>query len=121
MSRMDDGDNYDWDAVYRQRYDGFRRRFLKTVVTPEVIEEHRCSPNGQHSEPLERLLIYFRTQPLEGKYAVRVVEQFKDYRIVALSERSGVAQRTVDDTVYHSAKEAYHGLFLRCIQDLLDS
>jgi len=112
---------HDKDTVYWRRYDKMQRDYLKTLVTPEVIEEHRSSPLGQHSEPLERLLLYFRRQPQVDKYAITVVEPFKAYRIVALSGHRGVAPRVVEDKVYASTAEAYHGVFLRRVQDLLES
>ena len=111
----------DRGVIVRERFDRFRREYLKTIITPEVIEEHRRSPLGQHSESLERLLIYFRQQPPEGKYAIKAVEPFKDYRIVALSGHRGVAPQIVEDTVYPTAQDAYHGLFVRFIRDLLES
>src|SRR5262249_31236193 len=109
----------DKDVVYWRRYDKLQRDYLKTLVSPELIEEHRRSPLGQHSEALERLLLYFRRQPQVDKYAISVVEPFKAYRIVALSGHRGVAPRLVEDKIYASQEEAYHGVFLRRIQDLL--
>jgi branched-chain amino acid transport system permease protein len=114
-------ETHDKDMVYWRRYDKMQRDYLKTLVTPEVIEEHRRSPLRQHSEPLERLLLYFRRQPQVDKYAITVVEPFKAYRIVALSGHRGVAPRVVEDKVYGSAEEAYHGVFMRRVQDLLES
>lgn len=111
----------DKDLIYWRRYDKMQRDYLKTLVTPEVIEEHRRCPLGQHSEPLERLLLYFRRQPQVDKYAIAVVEPFKAYRIVALSGHRGVAPRVVEDKIYASQEEAYHGVFMRRIQDLLES
>jgi branched-chain amino acid transport system permease protein len=111
----------DKDLVYWRRYDKMQRDYLKGLVTPEVIEEHQRCPLGQHSEPLERLLLYFRRQPQVDKYAITVVEPFKAYRIVALSGHRGVAPRLVEDKIYGSQEEAYHGVFMRRIQDLLES
>lgn len=111
----------DKDLVYWRRYDKMQRDYLKTLVSPELIEEHERSPLGQHSEPLERLLLYFRRQPLVDKYAIVVVEAFKAYRIVALSGQRGVAPRIVEDKIYASQDEAYHGVFMRRVQDLLES
>lgn len=109
------------DLLYWRRYDKMQRDFLKTVISPEIIEEHRRQPLGQHSEPLERLLLYFRRAPQTDKYAIVAVEPFKAYRIVALSGQRGVAPRVVEDKVYASQEEAYHGVFLRRVQDLLES
>jgi branched-chain amino acid transport system permease protein len=98
-----------------------QRDYLKTLVSSEVIEEHRRSPQGQHSEALQRLLIYFRTRPQVDKYAIAIVELFKAYRIVALSGQRGVPPRVVEDRIYPTQKEAFHGVFLRRVQDLLES
>jgi branched-chain amino acid transport system permease protein len=111
----------DKDIVYMRRFDKMQRDYLKTLVSPEVVEEHRRSPQGQHSEALQRLLIYFRSRPQVDKYAITVVELSKAYRIVALSGHRGVPPRVVEDKVYPTQKEAFHGVFLRRLQDLLES
>lgn len=109
------------DHVYFRRFDKMQREYLKTLITPELIEEYKQRPVGQHSEALERLLNYFRRQPQNDKYAVMVVEQFKAYRIVALSGVRGVAPRLVEDTIYPSIEAAYVGVFTRRVQDLLEA
>ncbi|MGY3239738.1 MULTISPECIES: hypothetical protein [unclassified Bradyrhizobium] len=111
----------DRDIIVRDRFDGFRREYLRRLVNPEVIEEHRQSALGQHSERLERLLIYFRQRPLEQRYAVRAIEPFRRYQVVRLSGRRGVPPRLIDGAIYTSANDARHGLFLRCIRDLLET
>jgi branched-chain amino acid transport system permease protein len=111
----------DKSIVYERRFDKMTREHLKTLATPEVINEHRSSLNGQHSEALERLLIYFRTRPQVEKYGVMAVELFKSYRIVAFSGHRGVAPRVVEDKLYSTYEEACHGVFLRRVQDLLES
>ena len=111
----------DKDLVYWRRYDKMQRDYLKSLVSPTLIDEHRRCPLGQHSEALERLLNYFRRQPQVDKYAITAVEPFKAYRIVALSGHRGVAPRLVEDKIYGSPEEAYHGVFLRRVQDLLEA
>jgi branched-chain amino acid transport system permease protein len=111
----------DKDYVYWRRFDKLQRDFLKSLVCQQTIDEHQRCPLGQHSEPLERLLLYFRRAPLADKYAITAVEPFKAYRIVALSGQRGVAPRLVEDKVYASQDEAYHAVFLRRVQDLLES
>jgi hypothetical protein len=118
MRPLEADPSLDQEIVFQKRFDEFRREFLKTIVTPEVIEEHRRCPLGQHSEPLERLLIYLRQH---RKYAIRVVEPFKDYRLVTLSGHRGIAPRAIDDKIYRSSEEAYHGLFLHFIRDLFET
>ena len=85
------------------------------------MEEHRARPYGQHGEPLMRLLTYFRFASIVDKYALRTDEPFKRYRLIALSGVRGVPPRIVDDKVYGSLHEAYHAVFLKRCQDLLDS
>jgi branched-chain amino acid transport system permease protein len=109
------------DQIYFRRFDKLQRDYLKTLITPQLIQEFKQRPLGQHSEALERLLNYFRRQPQNDKYAVMVVEQFRAYRIVALSGHRGVAPRLVEDKIYPSITEAYHGVFLRRIQDLFEA
>lgn len=110
---------HDRDRIVRERFEDHRRTFLRSLVTPEVIEEHRANPLGQHSEPLERLLLYFRQMPNSGKYVIKVVEPFKDYRIVALSGQRGILPLAVDDTHHASASAAYHALFVLFVRDLI--
>ncbi|WP_409189310.1 hypothetical protein [Bradyrhizobium sp. RDM4] len=111
----------DRDIIVRDRFDTLRREFLRTLVTPEVIEEHRHSPLGQHSERLERLLIYFRQRPLDERYALKTVEPLRRYQVARLSGHRGTPPQVVDETIYASANDAWHGLFLRCIRDLLET
>jgi branched-chain amino acid transport system permease protein len=111
----------DKDIIFMRRFDKMQRDYLKTLVTEEVIEEHRRSPLGQHSEALERLLNYFRRQPLVDKYAIVAIELYKSYRIIAMSGHRGVAPRIVEDKIYTSEEEAYHAVFMRRVQDLLES
>jgi branched-chain amino acid transport system permease protein len=111
----------DKDQIFARRFDKQQRDFLKTLVTDDVIEEHRAKPLGQHSEQLERLLVYFRRGVQNDKYAIVATVPFKEYRVIALSGFRGVAPRVVDDKVYATEDEAYHGVFLRRVQDLLES
>lgn len=112
---------HDKDLIAHRRYDKRMRDGLKALVTPEVIEAHRLRPQGQHSDALMRLLQYFRSACLVDKYALLAEEPFKRYRLIALSGVRGVPPRQVDDKVYGSLDEAYHAVFLKRCQDLLDA
>ena len=109
----------DRDQVYRAFHGRMQERYLRTLVGPEVIEEHRAKPLGQHSEPLERLLHYFREQPMAGKYAVLHERDSGSFRIVALSGVRGVAPTPVGEERFATAEAAYHGLFLKRIEELM--
>ena len=111
----------DKDILYFRRFDKMQRDFLKTLVCDEVIEEHKNKPLGQHSEALERLLLYFRRAPQIDKYAIRHNEKSNTYKIVAFSGVRGVSPRLVEDKEYGSVEDAYHGVFLRRVHDMLES
>ncbi len=111
----------DKDALYFRRFDKMQRDYLKTLVCDEVIAEHRDKPLGQHSEALERLLLYFRRAPQEDKYALYRSGAHGPFKIVAFAGTRGISPRTVEDKEYETIDEAYHGLFLRRVHDLLES
>jgi branched-chain amino acid transport system permease protein len=111
----------DKSVIALRRYDKRSRDFLKTLVTPEVVEAHRQRQHGQQRDELMRLLQYFRVQSVVDKYALKCDEPFRRYRLIALSGVRGVPPRVVDDKVYASLEEAYHAVFQKRCQDLLDS
>ncbi len=112
---------HDKDQIAWRRFDKRTRDHLKTLVSPDVIEEHRRNPLGQHTEALERILTYFRKGPLADKYAVFAKQPFAEYQVVAISGRLGIPPRLVDETTYATLPDAYHAVFLRRINDLMSS
>jgi branched-chain amino acid transport system permease protein len=111
----------DKDELFFRRFDKMQRDYLKTMICPEIIEEHRRRPLGQHSEALERVLYYFRRSPMEDKYALHHIAATGRYRIIAFSGKRGVAPRIVEDKEYATIEDAYHGIFIRRIHDLMES
>ena len=111
----------DKNAIALRRHDQRVRDQLKPLVSPEVLAEHQRCPWGQHSEPLTRLLHYFRFAAIADKYALQVDQPYKSYRLIALSGQRGVPPRVVDDKTYPSIEEATHAVFLKRCQDLLES
>jgi branched-chain amino acid transport system permease protein len=111
----------DKDVLYFRRFDKMQRDYLKGLITPQIIEEHRRQPLGQHSEALERVLLYFRRAKMEDKYALRSAGPHGPYKIIAFSGVRGVSPRLVDDREFLTLNEAYHGVFMRRVHDLLES
>jgi branched-chain amino acid transport system permease protein len=111
----------DKDALYFRRFDKMQRDYLKGLITPEVIEEHRRQPLGQHSEALERVLLYFRRAKMEDKYALHRAGPSGPFKIIAFSGVRGVSPRLVDDREFGTLDEAYHAVFMRRVHDLLES
>ena len=114
-------DVHDKAQIYIRRFDQRLREELRELVTSHVIEEHRRGLVGRPSEALQRLTNYFRSAAIADKYALVCNKPFAEYRIIALSGRRGVAPRVVDDRVFTSWEEAMHAVFLKRVQDLLES
>ena len=109
----------DRDLIYRQRFDARLRAHLRTLITPALIEEHRASPIGQHSDELERVLNYFRRAPLDGKYALFEMEANRTYRIVDTAGLDGGEPEDVDGEVYTDKNDALHAIFLMRVRALM--
>jgi branched-chain amino acid transport system permease protein len=112
---------HDKDTLYFRRFDKMQRDHLKGLITPEIIEEHRRQPLGQHSEALERVLLYFRRAKMDDKYALHRAGPAGPFKIIAFSGVRGVSPRLVDDRDFGSLDEAYHAVFMRRVHDLLES
>lgn len=111
----------DKDYLYHRRFDKMQRDYLKNLVCDEIIDEHKNKPLGQHSEALERLLLYFRRVPQNDKYAIKRDENSNTFKIVAFSGVRGMSPRLVEDKEYKTIEDAYHGVFVRRVYDLLES
>ena len=111
----------DKDSIYFRRFDKMQRDYLKTLISPQIIEEHRRQPLGQHSEALERVLLYFRRAKMDDKYALHRAGTNGPYKIIAFSGSRGVSPRLVDDREFATLDEAYHGVFMRRVHDLMES
>jgi branched-chain amino acid transport system permease protein len=110
----------DRDVLVENRFNVMQRTYLKTLVTDELVEEHRRQPLGQHSEPLQRVLHYFRQTTID-RYALKRDAASGAYRLVVLPNGRGGAPRFLDDAEYNTVDAAYHGLFLKQLKDMLGS
>ena len=111
----------DKQTIFQKRFDAQLRTELKALITDQLIEEHRTTAGKRRSDALERILTFFRRAAAADKYAVLAVKPFAEYRIVALSGHRGVPPRVVDDQVFRTPEEALHGVFLKRVQDLMES
>lgn len=112
---------HDRDRTYREFFDSKQTEYLRSLVSDEVIEEYRRNPRGQHSEPLERLLHFFRRAPMEGKYVVLQSSSTGRYRVARLSGRRGVPPSPASSAEFETADQALHHIFERRISELLAS
>jgi len=111
----------DKQSIVVRRFDAQVREELKRLVTDTLIEEHRATNGKRRSDALERVLTFFRRAAVADKYAILAVKPFAEYRIVALSGRRGVPPRAVDDQAFTTPEDALHGVFLKRVQDLMES
>lgn len=91
-----------------------RRDALAQLVTPELIAEYHNDPSGsntRHSPALQEVLIFLRTQPVEGKPFVYVEEPHRKYRIGRMQGR-GKAPEILGAEVFATEREAIHAVFL---------
>ncbi len=111
----------DKDIIYREFFDKKQSEFLKTLVCEEVLQEHENNSHGQHSEPLSRLLHFFSSAPQKNKYVIKHDKNSDSFKIVTLSGVRGEAPQMIDDIKFKTIEEAYHGVFLKRISDLMES
>ena len=113
---------HDKQELYYRRFNKRLRDRLKEMITPELIEEHKRDPLGQHSDALARVLNYFRRGEMADKYVIhRMVPEEERFRIMAVSGQRGMPPRVVDDRVYDNINDTYHAVFLLRVNDLLES
>ena len=113
---------HDKQEIYYRRFNKRLRDHLKTLVTPELIEEHRVGPLGKHSDNLSRVLNFFRRGEMADKYVIlRLKDGEHRYRIMAVPGVRGAPPRVVDDKIYDSLNDSYHAVFLLRVNDLLES
>ena len=82
------------------------------LLTDELVEEHRRSPLGPHSDPLGRISHYLRRGVSGERHLVLSLSSNGPWRIGAIvDDRSSGGLRLLDDE-YQSAQEALHAVFL---------
>jgi branched-chain amino acid transport system permease protein len=111
----------DRDTVYLELFRKKQRQYLRSVIDDALIEEHRRAPRGQHREPLERLLIYFRTAPQKNKYVIKRDAHSGKYRVAQLTGERDEPIREVSPTGFDSLDEVQHEIFLRRVRDLWEA
>jgi N,N-dimethylformamidase len=112
-----DGEDRSVDAVrhFQQRW----RAEVAGLVDDELIEEHRRTPVGRHSDRLERVLAYFRKAGQAGKYVIVATDPGRQWAIGVLSGARGEAPALLAGARFDSEAAAQHGVFLRRVQNLL--
>src|SRR5690349_24654745 len=100
-----------------ERWDSQQRARIRELISARLIAEHRSNPLGHHSEALQRVLQYFRRQPLAGKYVAVMTKPWSEYKIGVLPGIRGRAPTLLDDEVYETEEGVLHGIFVRRVRD----
>lgn len=99
-------------------------RGLAELVTPELVEEHRCQPVGRHSPALAWVLAYFRQAPAAGKLVVHAHRpdgagaEPLPFSLLRLSGRPGVPHEPASGEGFATEDEALHAAFLDRVAEL---
>ena len=120
MALLDPADHPDRALVWNEYFDRRRREEIRNLLSDDLIAEHEANPLGYrkfHSPALQRVLNYFRGQPILGKYFVYAKEPWREYRIAAVTQR-GQPPEILDEPVFASEEEAMHGVFLKRCEEL---
>lgn len=106
----------DQDSYVRDHFDRTTRRYLLSILSDSIIEEHRRFP-PHPSEPLARLLAWCQRRPIEQQYSIKK-EADGGFRLITFSGRRGAKPRYVGEERFASYEEARHAAFLHHIKDL---
>ncbi len=105
-----------------EAYEDLDGKIAKEEVLPRIdddlIAEHEEHPIGQHSDDLERVLTYFRRQPVANKYALVETVKDQEWVVAKTTGNRGDPPEIVDDETFDSQERAEHALFLTRVADL---
>lgn len=119
MSEDVTAEQRDRDDDYWDLFESMQKKYLKSVVCDEIVEEHKARPLGQHSEPLARLLHYFRRLPNTRQFAIKKTGAAGSLSIVRLSAVRGEKPLEVPGLHPQSIEDAYHQIFLLQLEELM--
>jgi branched-chain amino acid transport system permease protein len=117
MIAGDDSSNWeDRDLQVRGHFDQMTRKYLLSVLSDALIEEHLCYPPHM-SEPLMRLLAWCQRRPLAEQYSIKQ-EGDGSFRLINFYGVRGRKPVYASEEKFATIREARHGAFLRHIKDL---
>ena len=107
----------DQDVVVWQHFTRRRADAIRALITDELVEEHRRSPRGHHSDALDRVLRFFRVAPIPGKEIVIESVPFATYHVGVMTGIPGRSAQVLPEA-YASYEETLHAIFVRRIARL---
>ncbi len=83
------------------------------IPSHELAEEFRRQPLGHHSPELQRVLVLFRGEPMEGKYVLVCTEPHRRWVLGQLPGVRGEPVKMYEDVVFETREEAEWEVFKR--------
>ena len=105
----------DREPEARQVFEAGVLAYLRDLVTPDLVEEHRRQPVGHHSPALAQVLAYFRQQATPGKLAVLAVVPARQWDVIRLGPLG--APHEVVEPGFQREDDALHAVFLRRLSE----
>jgi hypothetical protein len=105
-------------AIALEMWDKRMRSALRPLLTKKIMGEHRRDPTGYHSDPLKRVLNYFRRSPGLPPYVIVCTRPFREWRVARLSGVRGIPPAFVDERKFSSEAKAMHAVFLLRVEEL---
>lgn len=106
----------DWLDYFYDR----RGAEIASMVTPELLEEHRRNSDqskGHHSSELHIVLNFLRMAPIIGKEFVYAETPYDTYRIGRVTARY-TEPEVISDEQYPSEQDAIHQVFLKRLRKI---
>ena len=100
---------------WARRFAAERVKALRPTLTTELLAEFDRDPTGatrRHSPALQRLLVFVRSAPIEGKVFIYAEKPDEAYRVAIMRGR-GQPPRIVEGERYRSEAEAVRAVFRR--------
>jgi hypothetical protein len=106
---------HELDAVVAERFHARRVAALRPTITEALVAEHRRSPLGPHSEPLQRVLNYFGLFGIDGKL---ITEHDDEHWFVC--RLAGFPALSAERLAgpFQTEEEALHAVFRRRLADV---
>ena len=76
-----------------------------------VAAEFMANPIGEHSPELQRILLVFRGEPVEGKYVLICTRPFAEWTLAQLTGIKGKPLKLLKNKVFRSIEDAEREVF----------
>lgn len=106
-------------AAGRDRFWASTRARARELISPELVEEHRQRPIGQHGDQLARLLTHLRTIPGVSRLVILAMPD-GSLALGGVDRERGRSPVPVDERRFATIDEAEHAVFLARLEGIGD-